>query len=169
MLRESYLNYEDLYTLIVQVEATLNSRPITPMSNDINDFNPLTPAHFLVMDSLASTPQTSLVEENIPSFKRYERIQKILKGFWQRWEQEYLSEMMKRNKWRTNTHDSPKTGDLVILIDDTKRVLHWPMARIMEVHPGEDNIVRVVTVKCANGTTFKRAVTKIAVLPKGEA
>lgn len=45
------LTYEYFYTLLVQVESTLNSRPISPLSNDPEDVVPLTPSHFLVGQS----------------------------------------------------------------------------------------------------------------------
>jgi hypothetical protein len=42
------LRYEELYTLLMLIESCLNSRPITPMSNDPHDLEALTPGHFLI-------------------------------------------------------------------------------------------------------------------------
>lgn len=45
---EASLKYDELSTLLTQIEAILNSRPHTPLSNDPNDLNVLTPAHFII-------------------------------------------------------------------------------------------------------------------------
>ncbi|XP_043466815.1 uncharacterized protein LOC122501430 [Leptopilina heterotoma] len=42
------LTFEEFYTLIVQIEGLLNSRPLTPLSSDPHDYSPLTPAHLLL-------------------------------------------------------------------------------------------------------------------------
>ena len=54
-------------------------------------------------------------------------------------------------------------GDVVILQEDNVVPAKWPLARIVEVHPGRDKLVRVVTVKTSNGI-YKRPVSKIALL-----
>ncbi|XP_033218177.1 uncharacterized protein LOC117173645 [Belonocnema kinseyi] len=56
------LTYEDLLTLITEIEAILNSRPPTPISSDPNDLSTLTPAHFLIGDSFRSMPERHLTE-----------------------------------------------------------------------------------------------------------
>ncbi|GFU31974.1 integrase catalytic domain-containing protein [Trichonephila clavipes] len=58
----SILSHEEFLTLVVQIEAILNSRPICPLSNDPNDVETLTPAHFLVVSSLAAVPDPDYTE-----------------------------------------------------------------------------------------------------------
>ncbi|XP_058817410.1 uncharacterized protein LOC131680719 [Topomyia yanbarensis] len=53
---ETPVSPEDMNTLLVQVEGCLNSRPLIPMSDDPNDLQPLTPAHFLFGKSLQAVP-----------------------------------------------------------------------------------------------------------------
>lgn len=60
VLGDSCLTYEELYTLLVKIEACLNSRPLTSMSTDINDYLPLTPSHFLIGDSLLTLPDDNV-------------------------------------------------------------------------------------------------------------
>ncbi|XP_050531544.1 uncharacterized protein LOC126900111 [Daktulosphaira vitifoliae] len=54
------LMFEEMTTLLTQIEACLNSRPITELSNDPNDYNALTPAHFLIGESLLLPPEPSI-------------------------------------------------------------------------------------------------------------
>ncbi|GFR25376.1 uncharacterized protein TNCT_425541 [Trichonephila clavata] len=48
--------------------------------------------------------------------------------------------------------------------EDNSKLLNWNLAKIVEVHPGTDDITRVVTLKTDKGV-YKRPVTKIVKLP----
>ncbi|XP_037929401.1 uncharacterized protein LOC119663870 [Teleopsis dalmanni] len=48
------LTYEELETVVVKIEAILNSRPLTPMSNDPTDLTALTPGHLLIGEALTT-------------------------------------------------------------------------------------------------------------------
>lgn len=56
------LTFEELTTLTTQIEAILNSRPITPESNDPCDFRALSPGHFLIGQPLTSIPDPDITE-----------------------------------------------------------------------------------------------------------
>lgn len=44
--------FEIVATLLADIEACMNSRPICAMSDDPNDLNALTPAHFIIGEPL---------------------------------------------------------------------------------------------------------------------
>ncbi|KOC66783.1 hypothetical protein WH47_01226 [Habropoda laboriosa] len=88
----------------------------------------------------------------------------MLQHFWQRWQAEYLHQLQQRNKWRKNSHATFGPGTLVLIKDDNLPPLKWRLGRIVELHPGTDNITRVVSIKSAEGLV-KRPLTKICVLP----
>lgn len=48
ILGATKLNYEEIYTLLAVIEACLNSRPLSTLSNNPSDLEPLTPGHFLI-------------------------------------------------------------------------------------------------------------------------
>ncbi|XP_055591188.1 uncharacterized protein LOC129743234 [Uranotaenia lowii] len=52
VVRDRPLAYDDMETLLCQIECCLNSRPIVPLSDDPTDYEPLTPGHFLVGTAL---------------------------------------------------------------------------------------------------------------------
>ncbi|GFX81292.1 uncharacterized protein TNCV_1829291 [Trichonephila clavipes] len=66
-MKSAVLNFEELVTFVTQIEACLNSRPLTPLSNDPQDLQPLTPGHFLIGTPMASSRRgpftTSVLKE----------------------------------------------------------------------------------------------------------
>jgi hypothetical protein len=101
-------------TLLTQIEATLNSRPLCPLSDDPTDFEALTPSHFLTQEPSTSLPEPKL--ENVPLSKlqRWRLTTDIHRHFWVRWKNEYLSTLQSRSKWFT-TQDNLEKGALVLI------------------------------------------------------
>ncbi|XP_055588802.1 uncharacterized protein LOC129741122 [Uranotaenia lowii] len=157
---------EDMQTLLVQIEACLNSRPITPLSDDPNDLEALTPGHFLVGSSLRAPPEPDYDEIPVNRLNFWQQIQQQRKQFWIRWKREYLCQLQARVKrWRPSTPIA--VDELVIICDDNKQPIHWRMGRIVKVHPGEDGVIRVVTIRTANGL-LTRPIERVCILPKFE-
>lgn len=161
--KDSHLRYEELQTLLIQIEAILNSRPLTPMSSDPADLTPLTAGHFLIGGPLTAYPEPSLEKLLSNRLSSWQRVEQLRQHFWQRWFQEYLHHCQQRNKWQS-TDCSIHKGQMVILKEDGTLPLSWPIGRIVEVFPGKDNIIRTVTVRTRKGT-YKRLITRLCLLP----
>ncbi|CAG7637498.1 unnamed protein product, partial [Allacma fusca] len=65
------LNFEELTTVLAQIEACVNSRPISPLSTDPGDLSALTPGHFLIGQPLNSVPEPDLTELKITRLSRW--------------------------------------------------------------------------------------------------
>lgn len=158
------LTYEEFNTILVQIEATLNSRPLYPMSSDPNDLEPLTPFHFLIGRSVQTVPDP-LFEENvrINQLSRFQLLQQITQSFWRQWSQFYLTQLQQRNKWK-QLDKNIEVGTLVLIKQDNLPACKWLLGRVSQVHPGDDGIVRVVTINTAN-SVLKRAVSKVCPIP----
>lgn len=168
VIGETILTYEEFITLLIQIEATLNSRPLYALSSDPNDFIPLTPSHFLIGRPLNTVPDPSFKEgTRINQLSRLQLIQQLLHGFWKQWSKLYLSQLQQRCKWKTSQPMDIQIGILVLIKNDNLPPCKWLLGRIIAIHPGDDNVVRVVTIKTANAT-FKRGITKICPLPMAE-
>lgn len=163
VMGETSPSAEDLNTLLVQVEGCLNSRPLTPMSDDPNDLESLTPAHFLIGTSLQALPEQNLESVAMNRLDRYQLMQRKLQDFWKRWRREYLCQLQGRTK-RWKRPINVEEGTLVIIRDENVPPMKWRMGRIFKLHPGADGVVRVVTLKTMNGF-MKRAVEKLCFLP----
>ncbi|XP_044762078.1 uncharacterized protein LOC123319271 [Coccinella septempunctata] len=163
VIGEQVLTYEEFYTVLTQIEAVLNSRPLTPLSSDVNDLSVLTAGHFLTLEPLSAIPDQELTNVPMPRLKRWQLIQRLHQDFWRRWKVEYLHTLQQRSKWLTS-FPPPAIGTLVLIKSDNAPPLQWEMGRIMKDHPGLDNVVRVATVKTRRGT-LKRPLLKLCPLP----
>ncbi|XP_011859594.1 PREDICTED: uncharacterized protein LOC105557062 [Vollenhovia emeryi] len=148
---------------VKKIEGILNSRPLTPMSSDPNDYAALTLSHFITGDSLLRPAVENYLDVPDMRLSRWQHLQKIRQHFWQRWQREYLQQLQVRTKWGTGKHKM-EGGSLVILMDENLPTLQWKLGRITELHPGSDGLTRVVTVRTSAGS-YKRAVKKLCALP----
>ncbi|XP_039315534.1 uncharacterized protein LOC120360046 [Solenopsis invicta] len=162
----AHLTFEELCTLLAQVEALLNSRPLTPLSTDPNECAPLTPAHFLIGRTFISAPDPSLAHIKETRLSNWQRIQQLQQNFWERWNKEYISELQQRTKWKT-PFPPLEINTLVLLKEDNLPPAKWRLGRVTEVHVGSDGIARVASVRTASGIT-RRAFPKLCPLPRDE-
>ncbi|GFQ84748.1 integrase catalytic domain-containing protein [Trichonephila clavata] len=99
--KSAVMNIEELTTLVTQIEAVLNSHPLSPLSSDTHDFNPLTPGHFLTGNAILSFPEPSTASDSLFCHSRWKLIQALRNKFWNRWSTEYLSHLQTRAKTQT--------------------------------------------------------------------
>ena len=93
------LNFEELATILAQIEQILNSRPLTPLSTDPNDVQFLTPGRFLVSSPLTALPSSNELDTEVPGLQRWRLIQLLLQRLWKRWTRENLLTNQIRTKW----------------------------------------------------------------------
>lgn len=157
------LTFEKIYTVLTQIEAILNSRPLTPLSSDPNDFMALTPAHFLIGQPMLEIPEYDLQKEKSNRLSQWQQLSQLKQHFWSRWSKEYLPLLQQRVKWQESKFQM-KENDLVIIQDDNKKSLDWPLGRIIKINFSKDNVARSAIIRTANGIT-ERVVQRLCVLP----
>ena len=151
-----------LHTVFTEIEGFINSRPLSMVSDDINDLSPLTPNHFIIGRPNANLRPCETTEKDLNHKRRWKRVQAVTESFWKRWRKEYLPNLTSRGKWTVETAPVKK-GDLVLLTESCWNRGVWQLARITNVMPGKDGIVRVVELKTKSGI-YTRPLTKIAKL-----
>jgi len=164
VIGEATLTFEEMTTLLTQVEACLNSRPLQPLTDDPDDLTALTPGHFLIGAPLLAVLEPSLATEKDSTLSRWQLVQKLRDHYWQRWSREYLQALSSRPKW-TRSEAGPKIGDLCLVRTEVTPPTRWPLARITALHPGDDGVTRVVTVRTTSSTLL-RPLVKIVLLPR---
>lgn len=155
--------FEELTTLLCQIAACLNSRPLTPISNDPEDMAVLTPGHFMIGQPIITPYEAPINDVPMNRLSAWEKIQKLHQEFWIRWPQEYINEQQKRNKWAIPV-EPLRLNDLVLIKDELLPPCHWPLGRITEVYPGKDKQIHTCKVK-TNKTELIRPVDKLIRLP----
>lgn len=139
------LNYEEFLTMIVEIEGILNSRPLTPISSDINDLEALTPGHFLIGRAINTISEPDITEVPINRLSRWKRVEKLTQLVWKRWSLDYLTHFQQRHKWQF-TKNNVNPGMMVILREDNLPKCKWILGRIINVIYGKDGCIRVANV-----------------------
>lgn len=157
------LTYEEFLTITNQIEGILNSRPLSPLSSDIDDLKVLTPAHFLI-----GRPINAIVEPDVTSvdtnrLKLWQKVTKIVQVIWKRWHVTYLSHLQNRTKWQLSKNNV-NIGDMVLLKEESLPSTKWAIGRIVNIYHGKDGKVRVCDIKTQTGV-LKRAISKLCKLP----
>ncbi|CAI6352741.1 unnamed protein product [Macrosiphum euphorbiae] len=146
------------------VEACLNSRPLTALSSDPSDLLYITPAHFLIGDSLMSIPERDETNTQVNRLDRWRRVQQFSQILWKRWSREYLHQLQERSRWASEKGPKVDIGSVVLISEDNLPPLRWKIGRVREVTRGSDNIIRTAVVKTVDGE-LTRAVRKLCPLP----
>ena len=158
LLGQQLVTDEMLRTLMAEVAGILNSRPLTPVSSDPKDLEPLTPNHLLLLRSNPSLPVGSFGKEDSYSKRRWRQVQYISDIFWKRWLKEYLPALQERAKWM-KPRRSLEIGDLVLIADENVHRGKWPLGKVVDVFRGKDGYVRSAKVQTSL-TVLTRPVTK---------
>ncbi|XP_063994291.1 uncharacterized protein LOC135171590 [Diachasmimorpha longicaudata] len=162
-VRDTTLTFEELSTLLSQIEAVLNSRPLQSLSEVPDDVSCRTPGHFLIGEAPIALPEPSLEHLNVGRLSRWQLIQQRLQFFWKQWSTGYLQQLQSISKWHHPSNEI-KVGSLVLLYDERFPPAKWPLARVTGLHPGRDGLSRVVTIRTAS-TTLTRPISKLVLLP----
>ncbi|XP_074645839.1 uncharacterized protein LOC141902097 [Tubulanus polymorphus] len=162
VLGKARLSVSELQTVLTDIEAQVNSRPLLSVSSDHKDPLPITPGHLTVGRNLQCIPDDDSITQKMGLDKRWQLSQKLSKLFWNPCYKEYVAGLNIKRKW-FEEQGNAKVGGVVLITDDSKKKMEWPMGRIVEVHPGRDGLVRSVTLRTKSGL-IRRSVQRLRLL-----
>ena len=154
------LDDDSLATLFCEVEAIINSRPLCPLTSDVNDSRAITPNMLLTMGSCPEALDGIEAENCLR--KRWRQVQHLAEQFWIRWRKEYLTTLQTRQKWRREKRNV-QVGDIVLMVCENSPRCHWPLAIVEETMHSNDGFVRRVKLR-ANGKIYERPIWKLVLL-----
>lgn len=159
VLGRSLLDEESLSTVLIGIEAALNSRPLVYEEGKDDSSAALTPAHFLTGRKLTAIPSSP---DNDTRLKKiYKQQQDLLDCFWKKWSKEYLLQL--RSFHQVQNQDRPlnvRVGDIVLLQEDVRPRHMWKKARVMNLHHGRDGKIRSCELR-VNGQKITRPVSLV--------
>ncbi|XP_004210364.1 uncharacterized protein LOC105849713 [Hydra vulgaris] len=155
----SSIRYDELETILCEIEGLLNSRPITyAYHEDTEEF--LTPSHLMHGRRLISPNETKgadldKLESKIQLTKRMKYLKLIRDHFWVRFTSEYLVNLREFHKQGSSKSRSIELGEIVVIHSDIKRY-KWRLGKVVSLITGSDDIVRSAIVKVLTGKTNKQ-------------
>ncbi|XP_031356651.1 uncharacterized protein LOC116180680 [Photinus pyralis] len=166
-LNDKHPKDQILLTVLKGAENIINSRPLTPMSDDPADPDCLTANHFLrgFADVGMSIPTCS---KEIDEWYResWKKAQFMLETFWRKWKAEALPKLLRREKWLADA-EPIKIGEVVLLLDEHAPRNTWKKGIVTKLYPGKDGVIRIVEITYSDGRnrkSFKRGVDKVVPL-----
>ena len=133
------LTLDELATVVVQVEAILNSKAITYVSSEDLE-EPLTPSHLLTGNHLLFLPDGSAGHDGDENFELTSldlitRAQNALDQFWNRWRDEHLVQLRKRysNKETAMASLASVLGEVVLTCGEGLKCTQWRLGQVHEV------------------------------------
>jgi hypothetical protein len=157
------LTHEVLSTLMAEVCAIINGRPIVPVSTDVEDPQILTPSVLLTQKTGAEVGPFQHLDVRDLYRAQWKHVQVLAQTFWNRWRREYLPLLQSRSKWHMET-PNVSVGDVVLLKEKEAPRNEWPVGIITRTFPSDDSLVRKVEVRMMRDNQpveYTRPITEI--------
>ena len=166
------LTLQELTTIVAEVKARINNRPLTYVSSELQPLQSLTPAHLVYGRRIVTMPPLEPEDELDLTYEldqrqlylKFTHLSKVLRKFEQVFEQEYLTALREKHYGNNPACTSTplKVGD-VVLVEAGNNRESWPIGRVTELLPDQDNVVRAVKV-FSQGRESVRTVGKLVPL-----
>ena len=154
VLFRATVNYEELQTVIIEIEGVINSRPLTYMFDEVEDV--LTPSHLLLgrrllSENAADRYNPDVNTDNAMLTKRMKYLRTLADHYWRRFRDEYLIELRTQHTQGSDAARTVKEGEVVVIRGQCKRNV-WRLGKVISFIVGKDEKVRAVTLKVFDGT-----------------
>ena len=164
LIGRAHFSLDELTTALAEIEAVLNSRPLSYISSDDME-EPITPSHLIIGRRILNLPDNldggcdlddddfTLDTNQVSS--RVKHLNRVLNHFWKRWRAEYLSslrEIHAHTSKRLPGDDNSRilVGEMVIVKDEHLPRGLWKLGLVQEIMRGRDGQTRAAIVKVAS-------------------
>jgi hypothetical protein len=158
VLGRSFVTFVVLQTILTEIEAILNDRPLTYVTSDTLDPEPLTPSHLLHGRRLTELPDNIDTQKVIctsSSITKRFRVQRVLVNkFWKKWKFDYLTSLRERHTKSGHNEQTIRVGDVVQVHEECPRI-RWKLAVVDELMPGRDGLIRAAKIRTGSDHTTR--------------
>ena len=148
VLGNAKLNFDELSTVLTEIEGTLNSRPLT-YQYDLEES--LTPSHLMFghrLTPLSFDVETPVdVDSSDKLCKRFLYLSRKLTHFWNRWRREYLTNLREQHKLKNFAPNKVAEGDVIQVHDENTKRGQWKIGIVEKLIFGKDGQVRGASVR----------------------
>ncbi|XP_035218792.1 uncharacterized protein LOC118192023 [Stegodyphus dumicola] len=142
-----------MLSLLCECEGIVNSRPLTYVSEDLDELKPITSAVVLQEIPEVGVPVLDHIDK-LNLIRRLWYQQRLREEFRKRFRVQYLGNIMIKQINKKLSYKF-KVGDIVLIENEDKKRTFWPLGRIVKLYPGKDNNVILVKVKTWNGEILR--------------
>ena len=171
-LKNQKFSYENLTTVLAEIEAVLNSRPLTYIHADST--NVLTPFHLYCGTRTLDPPDPRIIDftEMTANAARAKvlKLDKLINSFWSTWSKDYLTSLRENAINKGRKGEGPKVGDVVVIHEDNVKRALWKLGRVVDLIKGKDGVIRGARVKTNSrysGGVIDRPLQKLFPLEMG--
>ena len=154
ILRKSKLTYEELETILIEIEGVLNTRPLTYV-DDSDLTEPLTPSHLMYGRNIHAKSSFGAIDEtSAPPTNRIKHVQRLLDQFWKRFSAEYLCSLRERDRVQRRKQDRStivSVGDIVLIHQKHVGRNSWPLGKVERIICSSDGQVRGAELRTESG------------------
>ncbi|KAK6744964.1 hypothetical protein RB195_011585 [Necator americanus] len=175
---------DNLRTVLTEIEACLNSRPLTYQGSELDTLSSIRPIDFLQHDLILTFPYDATSSKDDPDYLPPERIRGLAtkreaeqafqsscqntEHFWNVWQQNYFTSLREMHRKYISSqrhhHLIPKVGTVVLLCDPLLHRNEWKLARITQTNAGRDGQIREVELITSTKRKIKRPINLIVPL-----
>jgi len=143
------ISFAEMSTILTQIEACLNSRPLCQIPSDPKVPQALTPGHFLIGGPLMALADADYSNVPINKLSRWQFVQRYTQRLWKKWSKDYLHQLQQHHKWPTESNNIQRET-VVLIKDDHTPPLQWKLG-VIDVRYGSDELVQVADVRTQSG------------------
>lgn len=153
VLSRSTRNFEELRTVLVEIESVINTRLITYINDDADSISyHLTPSGCIYgrrTSSISNSAHYEIISTYKPFTRRARHYKSLLQQSTKKWRREYLTSLREQSSVSNKGNDARdiSIGDVVLLKSDSTTRCYWKLAKVEELIPVIDGRVRVAVFK----------------------
>ncbi|KAL6740660.1 hypothetical protein Aduo_013999 [Ancylostoma duodenale] len=167
-VHRSLLPLQESQTLVFEVEAVLNARPLTSIRDTSTAPQVLKPIDFISPEVELQIPPSERSSESFPSHRLtdwYRGTISALNQFWNIWYRDYLSLLADRHQKHIRQGRSspviPKVSDVVLVSEKNVPRGQWPLGVITALQCNRQKVPRSATVRMPNGRELVRSLNQL--------